>query len=156
MADLKPATGYKTIGNGVNPTIASSADVYASIDDAKTQVVGILKFTTNIANALGLTDVTKWSQIEFTKATLKMKIRWACQSSFTFSVSGTGLSSSNKNMTVITNSSYYQSGFGFTGTNSAGTVVTFDLLDLFKNVPDTNSSSPTTATWYLYLWGVLQ
>lgn len=153
MPILTAATGYKTIANKVAPSIGSSSDVYTSIDDAHSQVVGILRFSTSIASALGLTDATKWSDIEFTQASLKIKIRNPVQSSFTFSVSGTGLAASNTSMAVITNSSYYQSGFGFSGTNAAEQYVTFDLLNLFKNVPDTNSSNVTTGTWYLYLWG---
>lgn len=153
MATLTAATGYKTIANGVNPSIGSSSDVYTSIDDAHSQVVGILRFSTSIVNALGLTGVTKWSDINFTTASLKIRVRDPVQSSFTFAVSGTGLSSSNKDMTVITGSSYYKSGFKFSGSNTANSYVTFDLLELFKNVPDTNSSNVTTGTWYLYLWG---
>lgn len=152
MAVLKAVTGYKTIANGVAPSVSNSSDVYTSISDANSQVVGILKFSTSIASALGLTDATKWSDIEFTKASLKLKVRNPVQTSFTFSVSGTALSKNNKNMSVITDSSYYQSGFGFSGTNSADKYVTFDLLNLFKNVPDTNSSNVTTAPWFLYLW----
>lgn len=152
MAVLTAVTGYKTIANGVSPSIGSSSDVYTSISDAHSQVVGILKFSTSIVSALGLTGVTNWKDIEFTKASLRIRVRDAVQSSFTFSVSGTGLSKDNKDMSVITGSSYYQSGFTFSGSNTAGSYVTFDLLNLFKNVPNTNSSQISTATWYLYLW----
>lgn len=155
MADLKPVTGYKTISNGVAPAISTSSDVYTSIADAHDQVVGILKFTTSVASALGLTDISSWRDIKFSAATLKLKIRWrACQDSFSIGVSGVAIptGTSEQTMSVVTNNTYYKTGRRFTGTNAADQVITFDLLDLFNSIPDNGTVLPTTETWYIYIW----
>lgn len=155
MAIMTPTTGYKTLQNGAKPYL-SNKDVYINIWDANSQVVGILRFTTSIASTLGFPSDINWSDIEITKAILTLKIlnNNNKSSGYTIAVSGTTLSADSSQTTAtITNGSYYTTGNSFaSGTASKDQIITFDLKDLFNNIPNSNSSSPTTNTWYIYIW----
>ena len=152
MAIMTPTTGFKTISNGVSPTL-SNGYVYTNIWDAKSQVIGILRFTTSLASALGLPSDAKWSDIDITKAILTLKIfkNNNKSSGYTIAVSGKTLTdSSSQTVATITNVSYYTTGNAFaSGTAAQDQVVTFNLKNLFNNIPDGNSSSPTL---YIYIW----
>lgn len=155
MATMKPTTGYKTLQNGVKPYVSDN-DVYVNIWDAKSQVVGILRFTESIASTLGFPSGINWSDIEITKAILTLKIfkNNNQNSGYTIAVSGTTLTSSMTQTTAtITNGSYYTTGNSFaSGTALKDQIITFNLKDLFNNIPDGNSSKPNTDTWYIYIW----
>lgn len=156
MALLYPSTGFKTIGNGAAPYF-SGKHVYTNIWDAHDQVIGILKFTTSVANKLGI-SVTKWSDLKITKATLKLKVfrKVRTDATYTIAISGTTIET-HSTVSTITNNSYYLGSQKISsGSNIADSEVTFDLTQIFNNIPDSNSSTPATNTWYIYIWNTAQ
>ena len=138
------STGYKTIKNGVAPTISTSQDIYVGIKNNSNIPVGIVRFNTTVGNVLGVSDATLWSQLRITKAVLTLKQRDSCPSS------GYVVVLTAKNMTTGTNTeaAIYSGGHRSTGnkwaSGSAGAnnVITFDLTNLFKTLPDTITFKP--------------
>ena len=151
---LVNSTGYKTIKNGVAPTISTSQDIYVGIKNNSNIPVGIVRFNTTVGNVLGVPDATLWSQMRISKAVLTLKQRDSCPSSSYVIV----LTAKNMTSGTNTEAAIYSGGHRSTGnkwasgTAGANQIVTFDLTSLFKTLPDSISFQPNVSPWYVFLY----
>lgn len=145
-------TGYITLYN--NTAMQGwTQDLYVGIKNNVNVPVAIIRFSQSVGAALGATTAVNWSDLSITSATLTLKQRDSCPTgNYYMALSAVGLSDPNDTAEAIMAYAHWTNGFYYTGTQGAGNIVTFDLTNLFKTIPETISFKPNTATWYLFFY----